>query len=108
MANHRVLAANGSTSAISPTTHGGRTLLQRANPEGVDLLHRGAARGEHHVAAGNLPRGERNWDYRCLDSRLTFALWGLYTPGLDREADDFFVFIADVSGANTMNAIRCR
>ncbi len=30
----------------------------------------------------------------------TFALWGLYTLGLDREADDFFSFIADVSGAN--------
>ncbi len=30
----------------------------------------------------------------------TFALWGLYTLGLDREADDFFAFIADVSGAN--------
>ena len=31
----------------------------------------------------------------------TFALWGLYTLGLDREADDFFAFIADVSGANS-------
>ncbi len=25
----------------------------------------------------------------------TFALWGLYTLGFDREADDFFYFIAD-------------
>ena len=30
----------------------------------------------------------------------TFALWGLHTLGLDREANDFFSFIADVSGAN--------
>lgn len=30
----------------------------------------------------------------------TFALWGLYTLGLDRKADDLFSFIADVSGAN--------
>ncbi len=30
----------------------------------------------------------------------TFALWGLYSLGLDREADDFFSFIADVAGAN--------
>lgn len=28
-------------------------------------------------------------------------MWGLYTLGLDREADDFFAFIADVSGANS-------
>lgn len=47
------------------------------------------------------PRGERNWDYRYAWIRdSTFALWGLYTLGLDREADDFFAFIADVSGAN--------
>ena len=44
---------------------------------------------------------ERNWDYRYAWVRdSTFALWGLYTLGLDREADDFFSFIADVSGAN--------
>ena len=47
------------------------------------------------------PQGERNWDYRYAWVRdSTFALWGLYTLGLDREADDFFAFIADVSGAN--------
>jgi GH15 family glucan-1,4-alpha-glucosidase len=47
------------------------------------------------------PQGERNWDYRYAWVRdSTFALWGLYTLGLDREADDFFSFIAEVSGAN--------
>ncbi len=44
--------------------------------------------------------GERNWDYRYTWVRdSAFALWGLYTLGLDREANDFFAFIADVSGA---------
>ena len=44
------------------------------------------------------PGGERNWDYRYAWVRdSTFALWGLYTLGLDREADDFFSFISDVS-----------
>ncbi len=44
--------------------------------------------------------GERNWDYRYAWVRdSTFALWGLYTLGLDREANDFFAFIADVSSA---------
>jgi GH15 family glucan-1,4-alpha-glucosidase len=44
------------------------------------------------------PGGERNWDYRYSWIRdTTFALWGLYTLGFDREADDFFYFIHDVS-----------
>ncbi|MGY4766810.1 glycoside hydrolase family 15 protein [Kribbella sp. CWNU-51] len=42
------------------------------------------------------PGGERNWDYRYAWVRdSTFALWGLYTLGFDREADDFFYFVAD-------------
>jgi GH15 family glucan-1,4-alpha-glucosidase len=43
------------------------------------------------------PGGERNWDYRYAWVRdSTFALWGLYTLGFDREADDFFYFVADM------------
>lgn len=41
--------------------------------------------------------GERNWDYRYTWIRDgTFMLWGLYTLGFEREANDFFNFIADV------------
>ncbi|WP_353649901.1 glycoside hydrolase family 15 protein [Nakamurella sp. A5-74] len=44
------------------------------------------------------PGGQRNWDYRYSWIRdSTFALWGLYTLGFDREADDFFYFIHDVT-----------
>ena len=32
-----------------------------------------------------------------LDPRLDVCTWGLYTLGLDREANDFFYFIADVA-----------
>ncbi len=40
--------------------------------------------------------GERNWDYRYTWIRDgTFMLWGLYTLGFAREANDFFYFIAD-------------
>ena len=47
------------------------------------------------------PGGERNWDYRYAWVRdSTFALWGLYTLGLDREANDFFNFIYDVSSSD--------
>jgi GH15 family glucan-1,4-alpha-glucosidase len=48
------------------------------------------------------PGGERNYDYRYTWLRdSTFMLWGLYTLGLDREADDFFYFLADLAGEET-------
>jgi GH15 family glucan-1,4-alpha-glucosidase len=44
------------------------------------------------------PGGERNYDYRYTWLRdSTYMLWGLYTLGLDREANDFFYFITDVA-----------
>jgi alpha,alpha-trehalase len=44
------------------------------------------------------PGGERNYDYRYTWLRdSTFMLWGLYTLGLDREANDFYYFLADVA-----------
>jgi len=53
------------------------------------------------AATTSLPEtigGERNWDYRYTWIRDgTFMLWGLYTLGFDREANDFFYFIADVA-----------
>jgi GH15 family glucan-1,4-alpha-glucosidase len=42
------------------------------------------------------PGGERNWDYRYSWLRdSTFMLWGLSTLGFDREAMDYFYFVAD-------------
>jgi alpha,alpha-trehalase len=44
------------------------------------------------------PGGQRNYDYRYTWLRdSTFMLWGLYTLGLDREANDFFYFLADLA-----------
>jgi alpha,alpha-trehalase len=44
------------------------------------------------------PGGERNYDYRYTWLRdSTFMLWGLYTLGLDREANDFYYFLADIA-----------
>ena len=44
------------------------------------------------------PGGERNYDYRYSWLRdSTFMLWGLYTLGFDREANDFFYFLADLA-----------
>jgi alpha,alpha-trehalase len=49
------------------------------------------------------PGGERNWDYRYSWLRdSTFMLWALSTLGFDREASDFFYFIADRAEAEDL------
>jgi len=83
--------------------HPWRAYLQRSalTLKGLTYSPTGALLAASTTSLPETPRGERNWDYRYAWVRdSTFALWGLYTLGLDREADDFFSFIADVSGAN--------
>ncbi|HEU0189728.1 MAG TPA: glycoside hydrolase family 15 protein [Mycobacterium sp.] len=83
--------------------HPWRTYLQRSalTLKGLTYSPTGALLAASTTSLPETPQGERNWDYRYAWVRdSTFALWGLYTLGLDREADDFFAFIADVSGAN--------
>jgi GH15 family glucan-1,4-alpha-glucosidase len=83
--------------------HPWRSYLQRSalTLKGLAYSPTGALLAASTTSLPETPQGERNWDYRYSWIRdSTFALWGLYTLGLDREADDFFSFIADVSGAN--------
>jgi GH15 family glucan-1,4-alpha-glucosidase len=83
--------------------HPWRAYLQRSalTLKGLTYSPTGALLAASTTSLPETPRGERNWDYRYAWVRdSTFALWGLYTLGLDREADDFFSFIAEVSGAN--------
>ena len=53
------------------------------------------------AATTSLPEtlgGERNYDYRYSWLRdSTFMLWGLYTLGLRREADDFYYFLTELA-----------
>ena len=83
--------------------HPWRSYLQRSalTLKGLTYSPTGALLAASTTSLPETPQGERNWDYRYAWVRdSTFALWGLYTLGLDREADDFFAFIADVSGAS--------
>ncbi|EFV14594.1 glycoside hydrolase family 15 protein [Segniliparus rugosus] len=83
--------------------HPWRGYLQRSALalKGLTYSPTGALLAAATTSLPESPGGTRNWDYRYSWVRdSSFALWGLYTLGLDREANDFFAFIADVSGAN--------
>ncbi|MFD6894338.1 glycoside hydrolase family 15 protein [Rhodococcus sp. NPDC060086] len=80
--------------------HPWRTYLERSalTLKGLTYSPTGALLAAATTSLPETPGGERNWDYRYAWVRdSTFALWGLYTLGFDREADDFFSFILDVS-----------
>ena len=79
--------------------HPWRQHLQRSalTLKGLTYSPTGALVAAATTSLPETPQGERNWDYRYAWVRdSTFALWGLYTLGFDREANDFFSFLADV------------
>ncbi len=83
--------------------HPWRTYLQSSALalKGLSYAPTGALLAAATMSLPETPGGERNWDYRYSWIRdSTFALWGLYTLGFDREANDFFFFINDVCRDN--------
>ncbi|GAA2015201.1 glycoside hydrolase family 15 protein [Nakamurella flavida] len=69
--------------------------------KGLSYAPTGALLAAATTSLPETPGGARNWDYRFSWIRdSTFALWGLYTLGFDREANDFFFFIHDVTRDN--------
>ena len=87
---------SGSTSALPD--HPWRAYLQRSalTLKGLTYSPTGALLAASTTSLPETPHGERNWDYRYAWVRLDLRAVGLAHPGPDREADDFFSFIADV------------
>jgi GH15 family glucan-1,4-alpha-glucosidase len=80
--------------------HPWRGYLQRSalTLKGLTYAPTGALLAGATTSLPETPGGERNWDYRYSWVRdSAFALWGLYTLGLNREADDFFAFLYDAA-----------
>jgi GH15 family glucan-1,4-alpha-glucosidase len=80
--------------------HPWQSYLQRSalTLKGLTYGPTGALLAAPTTSLPETPGGERNWDYRYTWIRdATFMLWGLYSLGFAREANDFFYFIADVA-----------
>ena len=83
--------------------HPWRSYLQRSalTLKGLTYSPTGAVTAAGSTSLPETPGGNRNYDYRYAWIRdATFALWAMYSLGLDWEAVDFFSFIADMAAGD--------
>ncbi len=83
--------------------HPWRSYLQRSalTLKGLTYSPTGAIAAAATTSLPEAPGGPRNYDYRYSWIRdSTFALWGMYSLGLDWEAVDFMSFICDVADSD--------
>jgi GH15 family glucan-1,4-alpha-glucosidase len=85
--------------------HPWQSFLQRSalTLKGLTYAPTGALLAAATTSLPESPGGVRNWDYRYSWIRdSSFMLWGLYTLGFPREANDFFYFLSEVCQGNDL------